>query len=359
MRIVLHIGFEKTGTTSIQAHCARNAHRLRRHGILYPSGLGDRNHAHLAAAFSSFEATADIRLRAGVRSEAEYARFCETVVASLREQVDRARPEVLLLSSEHFSSRVWGQGIARLQPALGGLSRDVRVLVYLRRQDEMLFSLYSTYVKSGGTRDLSYLADEIPWFHYDEMLDRWAGGFGRDRITVRIFPPKGATLIEDFAAAAGLPDLPQEPVRANRALDHRNAQLLARLNACLPPYADEGVNPAREGLVEFLEARSAGAPLGMALGVRRAFLARFEKSNEAVRAMYLPHLPTLFEDITGDDGDAPEATLEDAVALSAAIWTDRARLAARVADLERSSVGGRLNRTGRRLTRLRERLGLS
>ncbi len=223
MRIVLHIGLEKTGTTSIQAHCQRHAQALRAQGILYPSDLGPGNHVDLATAFAAFELTGDMRLRAGVGTEAELASFGAQVVARLKRQVARARPRCLLLSNEHLSSRCYGAEIGRLRDMLAGFSDDVRVLVYLRRQDRAVLSLYSSYLKGQGTRDLAHMAAGTPWLDYRALLARWADAFGRDRLVVRRFPPPRGSLIEDFSAAAGLPPLPEVPddTRANRSLDPR------------------------------------------------------------------------------------------------------------------------------------------
>ena len=45
MRIVLHIGLEKTGSTAIQRYCALNPAALAKAGALYPGGMGFRKQA--------------------------------------------------------------------------------------------------------------------------------------------------------------------------------------------------------------------------------------------------------------------------------------------------------------------------
>ncbi len=53
-RCVLHIGLEKTGTTTIQNRLASNRERLLERGILYPRSAGRSNHLHLVSACLDF-----------------------------------------------------------------------------------------------------------------------------------------------------------------------------------------------------------------------------------------------------------------------------------------------------------------
>jgi hypothetical protein len=344
MRVYLHIGTEKTGTTSIQAYCTEHARALRARGILYPAGFGRRNHRDLAIAVADNGATADLRgyARAG---EAELPAFRAGVFERLEAQIRRARPAVVLLSSEHLSSRLDDAGIGRLRARLGELSDDIRVLVYLRRQDDVLLSLYSTYVKAGGVGDLAFLAG-VHWFDYAQLLERWGATFGKERLVVRLYPAERGSLTDDFCAAAELPRLaePQQE-RLNRTLDHHSIELLVRLNARLPAFRDGAFNPDRVGIAQFMQGRLGKTDPVMPAAERRRFLARFQPGNEAVRARYFPDRAALFDDVPADDADPPpEVTIDDALDLAAEFWADRARLAARVEALERQRLAARLNR---------------
>ena len=48
--LFIHIGTEKTGTTSAQTGFARARDHLRKQGVLYPQSLGLPNHLYLPAA---------------------------------------------------------------------------------------------------------------------------------------------------------------------------------------------------------------------------------------------------------------------------------------------------------------------
>jgi len=330
VRICLHIGVEKTGTTSIQAYCAHHSRALRAHGILYPAGLGRRHHTDVAIAVADPAETSDLRPHAGV-GETEVPAFAARLFEKIKVQIRRARPEMVLVSSEHFSSRLDDAGVGRLRARLGDLSDDIRVLVYLRRQDDALVSLYSTFVKAGGVGDRAHLADRAKWLDYERLLERWGAAFGQDRLTVRLFPPGDGSVIDDFCAASAIPRLPEpKHARLNQALDHRSTELLLRLNTRLPALRGEGINLDRGAIVRFLERRPGGPQLVMPAAERRRLLSRFERGNESVRARYFPDRATLFDDVPADHATPPpELTIDDALDLASDIWIDRMQLATR------------------------------
>lgn len=344
MRIVLHIGAEKTGTTVIQAFCADNADALADRGVLYPEGYGYRKHTALTAAVSGAD---DLLLRAGADPGADPDRLAEDVSARLKEAVARGRPEHLLLSSEHLSSRLAdAKPISRLHAMLAEISEEVRVVLYLRRQDQLLLSLYSTSVKAGGTKSLGEFARGAWWFDFDRLLGLWEAEFGRDSVVVARYPPS-CPLIADFFDVAGLPNPPAvelEPAR-NVALDHTNARLLAALNARLPAMRDGALNPDRVGLRQFFEARSHGPPLAMTIEERQAFLDRFASANARVRDRYFPDDAALFPAPDTGDTPQPDPGYDDAIELAADIWRDRMRLAARIEELQRSRPAARARDT--------------
>lgn len=297
MRIVLHIGLEKTGSTAIQAYCRLNRRAFLDQGILYPAGLGGGNHVALAASAENDAVRDDIRLRAGITSPGALTEYRARIASVLARAVTGSQPEVLLISSEHLSSRLADiEEIQRLKDTLAPLAADFQVIVYLRRQDRALSSLYSTAVKCGETRGIEFLAEEVDWFDYDTLLARWEAVFGNDAIRVRLFPPE-IPLVEDFCATAGVPLLGQRgrAGRVNRSLDARNLEVLRFVNRYVSHFIGRYPNPVHFGLGAVLERLSTGRPAALPGAVRIRLLARVAEGNERVRARYFPDRPTLFE----------------------------------------------------------------
>jgi hypothetical protein len=127
VRVVLHIGTDKTGSTSIQNTVFLNRKWLLAHSIYVPeTGLGEGNgHAGLLRQMED-GALAQLAAELLAASEAGYAQA--------------------LLSWEGMSSLWFGRKhIRRLMSALGGF--QVHVLVYLREQAEVIQSGHLQRVK--------------------------------------------------------------------------------------------------------------------------------------------------------------------------------------------------------------------
>jgi hypothetical protein len=63
IKVIFHIGLEKTGTTSFQRFCTRNARRLLKHNVLYPkrsSAFHALNHTPLTASYLHSENPDDL-----------------------------------------------------------------------------------------------------------------------------------------------------------------------------------------------------------------------------------------------------------------------------------------------------------
>ncbi len=352
-RIVLHIGAEKTGTTTIQAFCALNRQALRNRGVFYPDEFGPNNHLALAAAFGDLAWLQHVGPTESWRGEQDQRRYRADVMRRLAALSREAAGKTLLLSSEHLSSRLHGPPVAALREALAPLADRIDVVIFLRRQDELLLSLYSTYIKSGGTLERDWLGN-VSWFDFDECLSRWEVPFGLEHVTVRRYQPPGGSLVTDFFVAAGLPIIKDGimPPALNRSLDARNLMLLKAINARVASWGKDGYLPQRIELVRLLEQRSTGAPSTMSLAERQAFLARFANCNERVRLRHFPEDSRLFDPPVASTCDGEAVGFDDAIDLIAELLLER--------PLRAQSRTDRLVRAGaRRWRALRRRaLGL-
>ena len=180
VRLLLHIGTEKTGTTTIQRFCRQQSSALSRAGILYPRTLGKPGHKLLTGISLPYAARKDICPAIDVAQAAH----------GLAEEIRRARPATVLLSCEQLSARCDAEHIEVLKHFLSPLNAEVRVVVYLRRQDDFLMSSYSTSVKGRrgdrlGTRSA---IRNTKRYNYLELLDRWSAAFPNP--IVRVLEPE-------------------------------------------------------------------------------------------------------------------------------------------------------------------------
>lgn len=185
LNLVIHIGFHKTGTSSLQAYCNEHYEALAAHGVLYPQAgrtvleiksvdSAQAGHRKFQPVLTAPTSTSATELLDAIIAEAK-ARQCHTV----------------LLSSETFSApRNWVS-----EHCAGVLARhfkSVRVLAYLRRQDDWASSFYREMLCWPDTRLRKHFnhfcqTELLPWLDFNGRLERWEAAFGRDAMLVRSY----------------------------------------------------------------------------------------------------------------------------------------------------------------------------
>jgi len=333
--IELHIGLAKTGTTAVQAYLAANRRiLLEEHRTLFPRSLGRQLSSHLAAACQQSARPDDLRKKRGLLTPAAVDGYREDLAARLAEEIDRERPERLVISCEHFTSRLHSDAeLACLKSFLSPFTRSIRVWIYLRRQDELIRSAYTTAIRNGGTAPFRWpgAGRERPDLHFDRLLDRWAREFSEQAINVRLYDRSRLArndIVADFCDALALPDNLNRPeVESNVSLDKQSLDFLRAFNAHVPYFNGDTVNRARGDInraVDDYEGRASQAfsPVGA-----DAFYARFVAGNRHVRQRFLSGSHDLPQDLFEKPGAAAQAESEASLcherimAITAHIWT--------------------------------------
>lgn len=341
MRILLHIGSEKTGTTTVQRWCARNRKALKARGILYPTTLGQVNHVRLACFAAEQKQMNDLRKSERIFVPEVFERFRAELPDALAREVRESGCHTLLISNEHLSSRL--SVPAELQTVRGLLEQACgqvtawQIIHYVRRQDEMIHSMYSTTVKSGGSKPFRLphgLRD--PRLNPLIVLDLWAGQFGAENITVRVFDRRelrGGDVVQDLMALAGVEDAADTSIFAavpekNPRLGGQALEFLRRFNEHVPAFDAEGINAERRGVVRALEALPDRDPVQLAEpAAMEAFLARFDQINAEVARRYLGRADgRLFAPASSRPEEARPMALDAdaAIRIAAHLWRWRA-----------------------------------
>jgi hypothetical protein len=206
--VVLHIGTGKTGTTTLQSVLGRSRSTLLAGGILYPRAFGGTR--HLRFGFFVQPDPQLVRspewLRAG-NADTDPADFRRVVRRRLRREIT---PDVQrILISEESLYRRNAATIARVRQFTEARGGSVRVVIYLRRQDDHLASNYQQVVKGGGiARFDQWVGSDMQYMYdYHRHLARWRDHLGPATFVVRTFEPERflrGSLVADFLDAAGL-----------------------------------------------------------------------------------------------------------------------------------------------------------
>lgn len=206
--LVVHIGTQKTGSSALQAYLAEHSDLLLKQGIHYLKTGRARSHGDLAHALHG---RADMALWQRVREEIQGSTSPTQIISAEGLWVT----DPILLKNE-------------LPAAL-----PVRIVVYLRRQDRYLQSLWKQAVAGGRKTDFgAWLEERTSRGDYFSTLERWASAFGAESLIVRPYErPDGANTVADFCRIVGAIGLPEaENVRRNFSPRRELAHLLLSLN---------------------------------------------------------------------------------------------------------------------------------
>lgn len=365
MKCYLHVGVEKTGTTTVQEFLHLNRELLTRRGCLFTSVAGERNNWKLPVAAYDHDQRDDLTRLAAIVSDSDLADFRHQLEAGLSTAIENARGNgcrSVIISSEHLQSRLQTDtSLKRLASILEAVGiTEVVVVVYLRDPAALVGSLYSTIVKSGSTGVRPPGPDDAYFnraCNHRQTLEQFAATFGAGAVVPRIFEPEtlvGGSIIDDLldvvgmdAAGAEGADLARPP-QLNERLSTTAVEVLRRVNHFIPLVVDGATNPARAGLVEILEGIDWGSKYRVDAETARQYSEAFAESNEWVRSRYFPDRPRLFactsEDSAVDGSPAAgllgqtgqpartPADLNAMAALVAELWIDRQRAGGLVVD---------------------------
>jgi hypothetical protein len=293
--LALHIGSGKTGTTSVQALLHRNRQTLIDHGVLFPATLGRPRHELFGLAMKPDAELVETAPYRSQNSESPQA-FRRRVRRRLFHEIDAASPERVLISDEALYGSHAGS-LERLRRFTNRHARRLRLVCYLRRQDDHLVSRYQQVVKVGEVRRLADRVAQIDHSHtydYAARLDLWSRLIDPDSFVVRRFERSaftGGSLYADFLDAVGLAiDVDQlEPApRLNDSLDAESVEFLRLLNC--HRVATEGAEVGKinnRPLVVRLAEHGSGPTLTLPEPALDAFMTRWEDSNREVARRYL------------------------------------------------------------------------
>ncbi len=181
MKLLVHAGIHRTGTTSLQGFLADNRAALAKHGILYPGEA--RNHQQLCWALHRGDAGAN-------------------TVRDLTVELPDAR--MMVLSAEDFCAH---RKTGWLRELAGMFDTDA--VFYLRRQDHWMMSWYNQHVKWPFSKRISRMdkfsflgcIGEFHWLDYSALTRRWSDVLGKEKVSAAVLE-KGQVedVVEDFFA---------------------------------------------------------------------------------------------------------------------------------------------------------------
>lgn len=197
MRIVLHIGAWKTGSSAIQHFMAASRNVLRAHGVAAPKDASDADGRNRV-------------LRRLCGTDADAGPLIEEIA-----ELKASGVGTLVVSNEHY----WplpAADIQRIGERLKPVAEEIEILIYIRPQEEMWRSLYAQQAKKFRVKSGAALwgnADFLPpvfaerAVHYHKTLGLFARVFGQEAVSVRLYDRArftGGDVVTDFLSYLGL-----------------------------------------------------------------------------------------------------------------------------------------------------------
>ena len=332
--IIVHIGFPKTGTTSLQAGLGRSREQLISNGFCYPLSLGNTNQYHLEGYAFDFNKKLGTHTVLGVKSQADLERFRADCAQQLIDEVEALPDSVekIIVSNEGLAGLTTESDFYWLFELLNKVGHVEKVVAYIRRQDKNAASNYTTYLKTGGTRKnilQKYSPGSSAYIFYGDKLKLWADRVGIEKIAVRYFDKaemKDGDIFADFREVTGLPAAVSFEVkeRTNPSITPAACEFLRAFNERFPRFVDGKNNPARATVRETLEAKYAGPGRMPTRSDVADYMQQFAASNEYIRANWFPERTSLFDE---DYSDYPvedfQASTEEITEIFNEVWARR------------------------------------
>jgi hypothetical protein len=315
---VIHIGTEKTGTTTIQEFLHINREVLASHGVAFLQSPGLRNNRKLATYCMNDRNVDDHVMELGITSAEARNKWKEDFKAELEREIEALGEQIhtVIISSEHFHSRLASEAeIRNLYNLLSPFFSEMKIIVYLRRQDRVAVSFYSTLCKGGAKIEQIFpdnIKPENHYYNYFNLLNKWSSIFGINNLIARIFEKNklmDEDLISDFTYISNLQWKDWQlviPKNENQSISALTQEVMVRFNQHFPGYIDGHPNliarKLRNVLLQRLNQKYPSQPKKPPRQEALGFYEIFLESNNRLANKYF-NKSSLF---SGDFSEYPE-----------------------------------------------------
>lgn len=304
--LYIHIGTPKTGTTSIQNFCGLNREKLREQGVLYP--IMNYHYERKSVNRNGYFLTGTIKENGTRNKEKEKQVFN----SELQYIVDCFKDyDTILLSDES----IWWATSTRRKGLWKDLKKhseqhnyQIKVIVYLRRQDQFMMSRYNQKLKTdfiASTQSFDeYFADMNGRFKcvmdYREKIDNIAKSISKENVIVKRFDRNyfyNGDLNQDFLHILGVKvddRFQQLKETANTGISVQSGEIKRVLNR-LKPITMADNNKLIKILKECEEVLPESNTSLMSTDEVKAFMEQFVDSNESIVDEYIGDGKPLFD----------------------------------------------------------------
>jgi len=308
LKAIVHIGTEKTGTSSLQSYLYLNRQQLKNAGFHFIQSAGKLNNWMLPAFCSTDAAFNDLFKEEGIRTPEEKQLFKQRFVKKFKKEIQSlpANIHTCIISSEHFHSRIRSElQMDNVYNFLTSCFDEIKIVCYLREQIDTCTSYYSTHLKSAGTDSLLEFFRRCKpsnyYFNYYEMLTNWERCFGLESLDISLFARDrllNGDLLDDFTAKIDVSlvgTLDKSAVIENESLRPFGQALARAINIAFPVSSERSeVSDMRVRCKKLVIDRLPGKGQQLGLDARKLIYESFIESNECLRQKFFPKIEVVF-----------------------------------------------------------------
>lgn len=221
--IFIHAGTPKTGTSAIQFFCNKNRKLLKEKGVCYPNlgfefpGIGVNRNGHFMNRREKDENGQRLHDK-----EEEIVKKGMDKLSGLLEKF----PNVVLSDEQFWNNKeMTSEKWAKYRDRFAEMGAELKLIVYVRRQDLLIQSYWAQQVKETMTASFKHYIDtgKYKYFNVDyyKRLEEMAQGVGRENIIVRVYEKQqyyGGNIISDFLHILGL-EMTEEYAQADHVVN--------------------------------------------------------------------------------------------------------------------------------------------
>lgn len=311
--LYLHIGTTKTGTTSIQKFCLQNQLLLQKKNYCFPDSIYRyENKENATFRYKGIHRNGHFLVGSvwdadGGHDTAEEERLYNegmANVAALFQTYDNVilSDEGIWYMSSYGKRDLWD----KLQTHAKEHHYQIKIIVYLRRQDDFFISNWNQAVKENHMTDSieknleETMKTRIKRYAYGEKLDSISQIFGKEHIIVRRFEPQAfynGNIYADFLHCLGLELTeeykPLESATNNTSLEGNTLEIMRILNT-VPELDSQTRLLYLESLRAITKISDCKCSM-LSYDERKALMSRFEEGNRHVAETYIHDGKPLFD----------------------------------------------------------------
>lgn len=285
--LYLHIGQGKARSTTIQHFLFNNKKLLLENDVYFPLSPGFPHHVRISAYAIAGSRNHSILHRVGVKNAKDADVFKNDFEKEFKNELKNCSASNVVLTSEFCFSLLQNE-VDNLNDLLKLVAKKIKIIVYLRRQDNHWVSRYAQSIKSGysiekfglpGKKQIDQILD------YYSIVRRWENAFGIENIIVRPFEKIQlfeSDLIKDFLKVLGLDCSSQYSLEKhlNKRIDANTMEVVRRINQYISVADSEWELKAAYTLKAAAQEISEGLPYEMSYENRVHLMKYFKVGNK-------------------------------------------------------------------------------